>query len=249
MKKLLVALLFLALPTQAFAAIAFGASLGTGSANSTTISKTSLTISGSNLGMVFWLESDNITFTVSSMNWDDGSGGSAQAFTQIGNYQTIDTNGSVGRISMWGLVAPNTSNSRVIANFSSSGGINMGGGYYTGVKQTSAFTTGSGGNTNGVTSFSQADTSDADGSWHIGIAQDNNSSMSEGAGTTRRVAVGNSELLDDSNATVANGVSHTLNWNQSVAGAREAWVTAMMRPAADVAVSGSSQDLIMIEDE
>jgi hypothetical protein len=244
-------LLALALPAQAFAAIAFGASLGTASAGSgTSISKGSLSISGTNLALLFWVATESNNPTVSSMNWDDGSGGSAQAFTQVSSYRIIDTNANIQQISLWGLAAPNASNSRVIVNLSgTSNSITLGGVYYTGVAQSSAFTTGSAGNTTGVASYSQADTSDTDGSWHVGITGDNNGTITMGANTTNRVGIGAfSMVLVDSNATVANGVSHTFNWNQSVGGAREAWVSAMMRPFTVAAATWQAQTYVLIQD-
>lgn len=228
-------------------AIVAPTSLGTAAGNGT-ISKGTLSISGSNLALIVGTQIDGaVTNTVSTMNWDDGAGGSAQALTQIGNYQTVDANANTTRISLWGLLAPSTSNSRVIATYSDGGGHSLLIEYYTGVIQAAAFTAGSGSHTNGVTSYSQADTSDADGSWHIGFTADNNGTISMGTGSTAIVGIGTyNQVLVDSNAAVANTVSHTFNWNQAVSGAREAWVTAMMRPAAAVVASATRFDSLIL---
>src|SRR5690606_29382040 len=103
----------------------------------------------------------------------------------------------------------------------------IGGGYYSGVAQSSAFTTPSSAVDAGSPG-SQADTSDADGSWHIAIGGSANAGMTPSTNTTERLEVSNNTGIYESNATVADTVSHTFNWTWSSAGA--GWITAMMRP-------------------
>lgn len=209
-------------------AIALGASLGSvtgGGASSQSL--TSLSISGSDLAIIAVVRTENTSRTVSSVVWDDGSGGSPQSFTQHGSY--VDMEASNHRISFWYLLGPSTSNSRIIATISANDVMYLAAVYYSGVAQSSAFTTASTA-TDTSSPGSQADTSDRDGSWHVAVGGSANAGMTPSTDTTERVETSNNTGIYDSNATVANTVSHTFNWTWG--GGNAGWITAMMKPPA-----------------
>lgn len=207
-------------------AIGYGASLGTTTAGGTnTRSLTSLSISGSDIIMFVAVRTETVSKTVSSLNWDDGSGGSAQAFTQLGTYK--DAEGSNHRLSLWYLINPSPSNSRIICTISANDVVGISACYYTGAKQTSPFTTPSQGGPVNYSSQDQDDTSDADGSWHIGAAISGNAGLAFTAGTQRQ-ACPQTGYFADSNAGVNSASSHRLTWG---GGSSTAWIMAMMRPA------------------
>lgn len=206
-------------------AIAFGASLGgTVQGGSSGVSLTSLTVSGSNLIILVAVRYNSASVTVSSLNWDNGSGGSAQAFTQLGSYALLDS--SNARVSLWYLIGPNTSNSRVILTNSGSTDTYIASCYYTGVAQSSTFTTPT--KTENTTNPTSQDTSDANGSWHIGCASSGNGGITPDGNTTQRVEQSDNTQIADNNAAVNSGNSHTLGWTD---GGSTGAITAMMRVA------------------
>jgi hypothetical protein len=207
-------------------AIAFGASLGsTTGGGASTKSLTSLSISGSNLAIIAVVRTENTARTVSSVVWDNGAGGASQSFTQLGSY--LDLEAGNHRLSFWYLVNPTSTNSRILATISASDVMYLEAVYYTGVAQTSTFTTAVN-STDTASPGSASDTSDTDGSWHIAIGGSANAGMTPSTGATERVEVSNNTGIYDSNATVANTVSHTFNWTWGTGNA--GWITAMMRP-------------------
>ena len=208
-------------------AIAFGAALGTvNTGGVSSRSLTSLSVSGSNIVIIVGVRTETTSKTVSSLNWDDGSGGSAQAFTQLGTYKDAESNNH--RMSLWYLANPNTSNSRIICTINANDTLGISAAYWTGVAQSSIFTTPSQGGPTTYSSQTQADTSDANGSWHIGASISGNGGWTMVQGTSRQIMPSTGAIFD-SNATVANGVGHTFEWS---GGSTTAWITAMMRPVA-----------------
>lgn len=214
-------------------AIAFGANLGFSLAGGvSTRSLTSLSISGSNKCILVAVRSETTSPTVSSLYFDNGSGGNQQAFTQLGTYKTAE--GGNHKISLWYLLNADGANSRIIMTGSTTDTWGIWAAYYTGVASSSAFTTPSSGGPQTYSSQTQADTSDAAGSWHIGVIITGNAGLSITQGTARQQGnsgTSNGNLLD-SNAPVASGSSDTFGWN---GGSSTAWIMAMMRPLASSA--------------
>lgn len=208
-------------------AIAFVAALGqVQGGGASTQSLTSLSITGTDIVILAAIRTETTSKTVSSLNWDDGSGGSAQSFAQIGGYQNAEAGNH--RVSLWYLAGASTTNSRIIATISANDVMYLAATYYTGVKQSAIFTAAAEGSGTGT---SQLATSDADGSWHVGVGISANGGFNLASGGLMRQTLnsgGTAGNLLDSNATVANTATNTFTWDTT--GTPFAWVTAMMRP-------------------
>lgn len=248
MKKLLVTLLILSFPATSFAAIARNSNLGAAGGSDTNPIISSLSVSGTDGFILVAILLELTSETVSGVNYDDGAGGGAQAFTLIGSLQDVEAGNF--RIYLWRLVAPTAgAGRRIIATKSGSGSWRIGASFYTGVDQTTPITDVTQ-NNDTSSPGSQLNTSNLDGSWQIGIFNSPNGggTVDSGGAFTQQVSVtsGVGHLLD-SNATVASGATNTFSWswtNTHNAG----WITAMLRPS--VAVTPfSNQDLIVMMDD
>lgn len=209
-------------------AIAYGASLGTvNTGGVSTQNLTSLSISGSDPLLVVGVRTETVTKTVTSAVWDDGSGGSSQSLTQLGTYK--DAEAGNHRLSVWYLIAPNTSNSRVQVTINANDVLGISAAYYTGVDQSTPFNTVASGGPDSAGSWTQLITSDRDGSWGFIGAISGNAGLAFTTGTTRQALPGPNGFFADSNATIANAGTYTFAWN---GGSTSAWIAAMMRTTA-----------------
>lgn len=208
-------------------AIAWVADLGTGNAGGiSTRALTSLSLSGTNLNVATGIRTETTSKTVTVMNWDDGSGGSAEALTQLGTYADAESNNH--RLSIWYKAGPNTSNSRLTVTINANDTLGMSAIYYSGVAQSSVFTTVTQGGPTTYSSQSQLNTSDTNGSWQFGGSISGNGGWAFTSGGSARQILPSTGAFMDSNADIASGNTNTLTWG---GGSTTSWITAMMRPA------------------
>ena len=221
-------------------AIAFGAGLGqvTGAAVST-VNIGSLQVNATDSMIVVGLQFETVTVDVSTLKYDDGAGGGEQSFTQIGTYQNVEAGNY--RISLWRLVTPNTgSGRRIILTMTGNSNVNMGAAYWTGIDQTTPTNDPTNGNDT-ASPAATTNTSNIDGSWQMSLLF-GAASLAVTSGGIKRWDIQNAadiSFLADSNTTVANTVSNTINfsWNDGTDGG---FVSCMIRPSATPAGATAS---------
>lgn len=215
-------------------AIAFGTALGFANGNSTAPTLSSLQVTGDNRIIIVNVSAESTATVFTSVTYDDGAGGGPQSFTQLGTTRTNVGDG-YGNLSCWYLLAPNTGSSRrILAAIDTSTPWAISAVSYTGVAQSLTFTAATS-TTDANSPGTDTDTSDEDGSWHMGIAYSPGGSpltLSSGGTARQNYPVGPTVtgMINDSNATVANTIANSLEY--SWANFKGAWVSAMMRPAA-----------------
>lgn len=220
-------------------AIAFASAFGRNSGTGTTGSLNSLTTSGSNKLALFFICTGQ---TISGTPTFGGNN-----LTQLGHVDTAD---GTRHKYMYYMVAPPTSGN-LSFSLSSSGFWEASGVYYTGVNQTTPFTTANT-STETDTPVNAVDTSEGGGSWHIlGCYEDSAATpVSAGSGTTKRQATGYSSygggtdlgMIADNNDIVANGVNNTLVVNWTGGGQKMGVIHAMMFP--DVAPASANSNFL-----
>lgn len=219
-------------------AIAAESTLGNStSVSANTLSLTNKTVSGTDrlllVAVSGGLQSSGVTVT--SITY----GG--EALTQLGTYFNYASDGF--RCSLWYKIAPKTdANQTLSVTISSTTYIAISAVNYTGVDQSTPFTTPT--TTSDASSpAALTDTSDRDGSWQIAFIGGTNGSIAvSSGGTTRQTHWAGYYLQTDSNATVANGVSNTLNFTYSGGGLG---MSAMMRPVVASASNVKSADGVL----
>jgi len=216
MKKWLLVLCITLVPNIAIGAVSFGNDLGQSYAGGiSTRSLTGITLTGTDLLLTVGTYSEVTSYIVTSCVWDDGSGGSSQSFTQRGTYLNVESGNH--RMGLFTLLDPNPSNSRILCTFSGSSVHGIGAVYYTGVDSVASFAT----LQDTASGATITNTSTLDGSWHFVYAMSANAGLTISSGATARQDLfGTSIHLADSNATVANTVTHDFvyTWSSGNAG-------------------------------
>lgn len=225
-------------------AIAFESEYESVSGSSANPAIPNVNVTGDDRFLVYALLLENTSQTCSGVNLDDGGGGSAQAFTQIGT--AVDVEASNFRIYFWGLKAPSTSsNRRIIATLSGSDNYQSGATNYTGVDQTTP-TTDTQQGTDASSPGSQLNTSNLNGSWQLGIANNPYNNMVLTAGGVDRTQVGTAAKvgwIQDSNAGINSGSTNTFSWTFDT---KMGWITCMMRPSAAAAAGSTPRRRMMV---
>ncbi len=224
-------------------AIAYDAGQGRATGTSTSPALASVAPTGSDR-----LLCTHLNFGATTVSTVPTFGGSASTIIAT-NQNTSD---GVPNLSTYRLVAPSTSSGSITATLAASIYWVLLAQTYTGIDQTTptAVETGSEGALG--TALSISATSDANGSWHfISAKQDSaGTGFTAGANTTARQqgAAAITNGMFDSNATVANTVSHTNVINWTGGGQKIAYQDCMLRPVPSTAYTKTLTDAVVLVD-